>query len=146
MGVGWKRVWLASPSGWHRTDDQELPGKAEDSMTIVNAHVGPTGCQAVCCEPCVCCLIHSSQQPCKLSTALYLFCRGRNWSSERSSDLPKVTQYMVEPGIGCRSDRGPCMAQTHLASLSGKLDLTPQTTELGIWVSVQGVERGENEV
>lgn len=41
MGVGWERVWLASPSGWHRTDDQELPGEPEDSVTVVNAHVGP---------------------------------------------------------------------------------------------------------
>lgn len=39
-------------------------------------------------------------------------------------------------------DHGLCTEQTSTASLRGKLDLTPQTTELGLWISVQEVEGG----
>lgn len=30
-GLGWKRVWLARPSGWHQASDQELLVKDQSS-------------------------------------------------------------------------------------------------------------------
>lgn len=73
-GCRWKRAWLTSPSGWHWTNDQELPGKVKDHKLMSIQDPLPAPCRVLHVHRHMC----SSQQTRELTTGFFLFYTGRN--------------------------------------------------------------------